>query len=93
MSRVASLPPSAPTSDPKRDIDYAFDVHLHDGGMLPVNGVSALSDMDAALHVTPDKLDITPNHTAHRGKTIIKANGAHLGRSPAPPFARQRHRR
>ena len=42
-----------------RDVDYLFDIGLHDGSLWPAGGTLAFSGLNGKMQLTPDQLQFT----------------------------------
>jgi hypothetical protein len=60
-----------------RDMDWQFDMSLHDGSLWPVSGVVAFSGVSGKMQLTPDQL-LLSDFTAHRGSGTVLGHGAIL---------------
>ncbi len=64
---------SAPAAD--RDIDYLFDINVHDGGIWPVDGTFALSGLSGKMRLTPQGVEMT-SLSARRGDAKVTGHGS-----------------
>lgn len=71
---------------PKDDIDFDFDVQLHNASLWPMESMAAVSGVNGMLHLTPDKLTLT-DLTGKRGESQVKARGSVAWATKPPQIA------